>query len=176
MRFIHKFTVTTKQQLLLLTHVFFTNACLILGSLYILKISLLSLGFMIVFALFFFIDTLPTIILHIQYWIKNGDAILVVDTESKQLTYEQFNKRLSYCFGDIDHLEYYRSYGKGSGWNSFGQYRFYKVIFRDNAQIIVTCLMINNIENTFEMLIRMNSTKHFKVLCLVRKDSNLERL
>ena len=76
-------------------------------------------------------------------------------------------KPLNYSFSEIESLQYYRSWGKGSGWHSFGEYRYYKIIFKDKREIVITCLMINDIENTLEMLLRMKAERHAKVVCLI---------
>jgi hypothetical protein len=167
---IHQFRITLKQQLILLTHTFFTNASLIFASLYFLKVSLTSVAFISVFTFFFLIDTLPTIILHVQYWLENRDAVLILDTELKELVYETYTKKLRYLFTDIASLQYYRNLGKGSGWHSFGQYRYYKIVFNDGKEIFITCLMINNIENTLETLLRIKAEKHSKLLCLLQRN------
>ena len=164
---IFEFEVTLKQQLILLTHLAVVNIAIFLGSIYYLKINIYGNAYIIVLTVYFFIDILPTIIVHTQYWLKNHKAIFKINTVSKELSYEIPEKNLRYSFADIASLEYYWNFGKGSGWNSFGQYRYYKIIFKDNTQIVITCLMINDIENTLEILLRMEAEKHEKVLCLI---------
>jgi hypothetical protein len=164
---IFEFRVTIKQQLILLTHLAIVNIAIFLGSIYYLKISIYDSAYIIVLTIYFFIDILPTLIVHTQYWLKNHKAIFTINTEKKELLYEIPERELKYSFDDIVSLEYYWNFGKGSGWNSFGQYRYYKIMFKDNTQIVITCLMINDIENTLEMLLRMKAEKYGKVLCLI---------
>jgi hypothetical protein len=162
------FRITLKQQLILLGHVIFITTFLISLRIYLdITNKFDSSAFLFVFVFFFLIDILPTIIVHTQYWLKNYKAILTINTGSKGLKYETPTKQLNYSFDDIESLQYYRSWGKGSGWHSFGEYRYYKIIFKDKTEIVITCLMINDIENTLEMLLRMKAERHAKVVCLI---------
>ena len=165
--YIYSFKITLKQQLILLGHSVFIWVGLIVVIVYVFKRSLLNETSLFVFPFIFLIDTLPTFILHTQYWIKNHGAILTVNTETKELMYETKSEVLRYSFDNIISLQYYRNLGKGSGWNSFGEYRYYKIIFNDNKEAFITCLMINDIENTLEMLLKMQAEKHSKLLCLL---------
>jgi hypothetical protein len=134
---------------------------------YYLKINLNDSAFLLGFLFFFILDILPTIILHIQYYLKNRNSVLILDTQSKTLNYSNNLETLTYKFNDISKLQYFRNYGKGSGWNSFGMYRYYKIIFNDNNVIFITCLMINNIENTLEVLLALKAENHGKFLNLI---------
>jgi hypothetical protein len=117
--------------------------------------------------IFFLIDAFPTIMVHLDYFIQNRRSLLELNTERRELTYSSPKKKLQYSFDDIMELHYFRSYGKNTGWYSFGEYRFYKIVFNDQNKIIVTCLMINNIENTLESLLQINARKHFKIVCFL---------
>lgn len=162
----YRYKVTLRQQLTLLFPMIVLYIGLIIGG-YLLAFRFDRLAVVITFLFFFFIDTLPTIIVHVQYWIKNHDAVLILDTGTKELSYESKKQHLKYSFSYICSLQYYRPYGKGSGWHSFGQYRYYKIIFNDKTELNITCLMINDIENTIEMLLRMKAEKHFKLVCVI---------
>lgn len=166
--YIYKYQITLKQQFIILTPVIFIITFFIGYGFYLFSINNLdNKAYIFVFIFYFLIDMLPTIIVHIQYWIKNHGVIFIINTETKELHYKTSQKQLKYSFNDIASLQYYRSLGKNSGWHSFGQYRYYKIIFTDKTEIVITCLMINNIENTLEMLLRIVAEKHTKVLCLI---------
>jgi hypothetical protein len=49
----------------------------------------------------------------------------------------------------------------------FGMYRYNKIIFNYDTKIFITCLMINDIENTLEDLLRLKAEKHFRLLNLL---------
>lgn len=166
--YIYKYKVTIKQQMIILARLFILDIALIIACIYFLKISLTSITFIIGFSFFLLTDTIPTIILHTQYWLKNHKATFTINTEMKELTYATPGNQLRYSFSDIDRLQYNWNFGKGSGWYSFGEYRYYKIIFKDKTEVVITCLMINDIENTLEMLLKMKAERHGKYLCLIK--------
>ena len=162
----HQFKITFRQQLLLLSRlVVFWFFFLLIGN-YILKFHF-DAAFIYVIIFFLVLDTIPALILHIQYLTKNWNAVLTVDPNQRIVTYETTNKKVTYPFSQITHLDYYRGYGKGTGWHAFSEYRFYKITFADKSQIVVTCLMINRIEKTLERLLGKESKKHASILCLL---------
>ncbi|HEY1019046.1 MAG TPA: hypothetical protein VGE25_08620 [Sediminibacterium sp.] len=163
----NKFRLTTKQQLILLTPLVILNCILILGCQYILKIELTNKAFLITISVFFLIDALPTLIVHLQYWLKNRGCELIIDTQSKTISFEEPNRKKVYSFDQIKSLHYYNSYASGTGWHSFGQYRFYKIAFNDETEIFVTCLMVNSIEKTIPMLLRIDGEKHLKIVAFL---------
>lgn len=164
---VQSYKINFKQQITLLTPAFATAVGLIGVYLYFFHGSLTDNAFWLVFVFFLFIDFLPAIALHIQYLIKNWKATLTIDTGKRQLTYENNNVKFVYSLDDIKFLKYYRTYGKGSGFQSYGMYRYYKIIFADNNEINITCLMINQIENTLEILLKKEPEKYFKLLNLI---------
>ena len=164
---IYRYKITLKQQAILLSHMVIIWIGLMVGCVYLLKINLNNIAFIYIAIFCLLIDTIPTVILHTQYWIKNHEVVFLINTDVKELQYETPTKQLKYSFTDITSLQYYRNLGKGSGWNSFGEYRYYKIIFNDEIEIIITCLMINDIENTLEMLLCMKAEEHAKLLCLI---------
>ncbi|MEO6837729.1 MAG: hypothetical protein ABI261_03355 [Ginsengibacter sp.] len=165
---IYKYQINLKQQLILLTHVIFIFSAFIGFGIYLYwKNNLDNKAYISVFLFFLVIDILPTIIIHIQYWIKNHGIIFIINTETKKLQYEGLYKIIEFSFDDISSLQYYPSLGKGSGWHSFGEYRYYKIIFKDKTEIVITCLMVNDIEDTLEMLLHLKAERHSKVLSLI---------
>ena len=166
---IHKyqFKTTLEQQLNLFARVPLIWTTIIFASIYFLHINLTDIGFIIAGLLLFTIDTLPTIVIHTQYWKINHNAVLNIDTETKTITYQSPTRSVNYSFQDIDTLHYYYSYVKNTGWHSFGSYRYYKIIFRDSVELIITCFMINDIENTLEQLLGVKAGRRGQLLCLL---------
>ena len=162
----HQYKITFRQQALLLSRLVLFWLLLIIIAGYFLRFSF-DEAFLYVIIFFFVLDTIPTLVLHTQYLTRNWNAVLTVDSNQKTITYETSNCRLSYPFNQITSLDYYRGYGKGSGWYSFSEYRFYKITFDDKSQIVVTCLMVNGIENTLEPLLHREAKKHASILCLL---------
>jgi hypothetical protein len=163
----HKYTVTLNQQLLLLGPVLITNLILIGLYLYFFGWNLPTSLFYYVFIFRFLTDILPVMIVHGQYLIQNGNATLVIDMEQKVLQYKINTKSIEYSFNDIQSLHYYVSYGRGSGWYSFEVYRYFRIVFNDQSEIIITCLMINRIEKKLDQLLGIKADKHLKVLAII---------
>lgn len=165
---IYQFKITIRQQLALLAPMLILWTFASIFIIFIMHQSLIGGAAIFVFCFFFPIDTLPTLILHIQYWLKNHGAVFTLDTESHELTYEKSGKIWHYSFSDIDSFVYYRNLGKGGYWNSFSWYRYYKITLKDNTKIYITCLMVNDIENTLPLLMRMkNSGWHARWLNVI---------
>ncbi len=131
---------------------------------YYLEVSIGDFAILFTFLFYFLLDILPTLVLHIQYYLKNRCSKLELDTGSNVIAYSSLIKNYEYPSAKIKSFDYYRAYGKGSGWNSFGRYRYYKIVFEDNTQIFITCLMVNDIENTLEDLLSLKAQKHFQFL------------
>ena len=78
----------------------------------------------IITLIFFIIDILPTLIIHIQYLIANHHAILEIDTSQKVLIYIYPKKNVIYPFQEIKSLIYFNNYGNNTGFYSFAEYKF----------------------------------------------------
>ncbi len=163
----YQFRITFKQQLKLFIRVPFLWIIIILIWLFFLHMSLSDIAFLIISLLIFTLDTLPTIAVHLQYWKVNHNAVLSIDTNTRKLFFQTPERNLEYSFDDIQVLHYYYSYAKGSQHFSFGDYRYYKIIFRDSTEIIITCLMVNHIEYIIEMLLGIKAGQHSQLICLL---------
>jgi hypothetical protein len=124
------------------------------------------------FAIVLLVNFFPVVILHTQYLIKNWNAILIIDTDKETFEFILHKKKYHYAFKDIEQLKYYATSGhisvKGSSfWYTFDPYRFFKIILKDHTEIIVTCLMMNNIENRLEKLLQIEATRKFRALPLI---------
>lgn len=108
----------------------------------------------------FVIDFGPAIALNIEYSIKTRGLIIEIDEELKTISYSWHKTKRTFSFEDIISLEYYSSYGRGSGWYSFENYRYYKITFKDQTQIPITSLMMNKIQKRVEPLLGMKAEKN----------------
>jgi hypothetical protein len=89
----------------------------------------------------FSFDVLPTIILHLQYFSVNRNAILVVRDQQRMLSYSRNGERFDYSFDDIDRIFYVAGWGNDQ-WYSFSDYRYFVLAFKDGRKILISCLMI----------------------------------
>ena len=96
----------------------------------------------------FVVDSLPVAILHIQYLLKNYHSKLVFDRSINQISYTKGNVHLSYDFKYIQRVikVYSATNGYSIGKNSFRKYFYYKLIFNDGVELIVTCLLADDLE------------------------------
>lgn len=114
----------------------------------------------------FLLDILPTLLVHCQYLIRNWGATLIINKDLETVKYISSSENLTYKFEDIDHLEHIASYG-GGGWYSFGQYRYFKIVFKDGKSVIVTCLMVKDIKLIFETLLGIKAVKKLKAVAFI---------
>ena len=157
-----KFRITIKQQILMLLPLILKNGILFGVLIYFFGAEPKII--IIIFLIFFLLDILPTIILHIQYLFKNRKATLIVDKEKRKLTYINRSENLEYSFDEILFIQHFASYGGGTGVYSFGEYKYFMIKFKNDKQIIITCLMINNIKKRLELLLNIIPEKKLRVI------------
>jgi hypothetical protein len=163
---IYKFESTVRQRVLLILPAFYIYPALLIAA-YFLNFDIRSVGMLFVIILLALTDSLPALIVFTQYWLKNRRSILTIDTDKRELVYVAPAKRLAYSFDDISNLDYYRSRGKGSGMHAFGEFRYYKLTFKDKTEIIVTCIMINQIEYVLEALLGIKAETYAEIVCFL---------
>ena len=122
-----------------------------------------------VFIFIFVTDILPTLMLHVQYWLANKGAVLTVSREFNRLTYSDRFQSLTYGLDEIAGLLHVASYGGGS-WYSFSEYRYFRIIFRDGKEIVITSLMVKDMKFLFEMLLGLKANKKLRVYAFIRND------
>ncbi len=108
----------------------------------------------------FVLDFGPALALNIEYSIKTWGLVIEIDEELKTISYTWHNKKRVFSFDDISALEYYTSFGRGTGVYSFENYRYYKITFKDQTQIPITSLMMNKIQERVEPLLGMKAEKN----------------
>lgn len=161
-----RYKITLKQQILVLGLTIITTVAVSL--LFLLFTNAKTFWMNIAFTSFIFLfDVLPAIILHVQYWRTNRKAELIINKVDGSISYRNFSHTINFSVDDIRHLQYFVSYGKQTGVYSFAIYRYYKIVLKDKSQIIITCLMINDIENTLEMLLKLKAEKKLKFYCFL---------
>ena len=118
------------------------------------------------FLFFFIFDILPALILHLQYLHENLGSSLIINKADEKILYQKRHFVNRQSFDDIVSFELISSFGGGrfnAGWYAFGEYRYCRISFKDNSKMIITCLMINDINNTLESLFRISPKKRLKV-------------
>ena len=77
---------------------------------------------------------------------------------------DKFNNK---PFSDIVYINYYLSFVRPTGIHSFGEYRYYKIGFKDEDSFIITCLMTYDIDTNFGALLPMEAEKHDRLIAFV---------
>ncbi|MBS1663675.1 MAG: hypothetical protein JST68_21710 [Bacteroidetes bacterium] len=129
-----------------------------------LKLDRFLVGIIIFFMI---IDIVPTLIAHVQYCLANWGSALIIDKQARMIRYISKAGDLSYHFGDIERLEHTASYGGGSWWYSFSEYRYFRIKFKDQKEIIVTSLMMKDIKFVLEPLLGISAHKKLKLVAFI---------
>ncbi|MBN9386388.1 MAG: hypothetical protein J0H74_36860 [Chitinophagaceae bacterium] len=149
-----------KQQFLLLWPMLLRYVFLIAVYVHYMNWNFNAIVFWIPFSILFVMDIGPALALNIEYSIKTSRLIIEIDEELKTISYTWHNTKRVFSFDDISALEYYTSFGRGTGVYSFENYRYYKITFKDQTQIPITSLMMNKIQKRVEPLLGMKAEKN----------------
>ena len=161
----HTFRVTFQQQLAMMIRMLIVYGVLLFIYFYYYGFGI-ETPYQYIFLFFFLLDICPALLVHIQYLTINKGAALVINTELKTINYTTRKESFLYHFDDIELLRHVASFG-GGAWYSFSEYRYYRIVFKDKKEIVITCLMVKDIKNTLEMLLRMKAQKKLKVVAFV---------
>lgn len=163
------YVITLKQQLSLLASALIKYGILITAYLYFFGFNSPTSIFVYVFLFLFLFDLLPAVILHVQYFIRDRNTVFRINVSDRCISYNSKKLNFEYSFSEIHSIGYVTSYGyRGSkGWYSFGEYRYCKIAFKDSTSVIITCLMINDIGNTLETLLRVKLENKLRVVALI---------
>lgn len=92
----------------------------------------------------FILDTLPAIIVHLQYLAHEYKVKIEISEQEKKLFYFNKGQIKIYDLKELTKLESYLSYAGGSGVNAWSEYEFYRISFLNGEQLIVTNLRTPN--------------------------------
>ncbi|MCU7552584.1 hypothetical protein OCK74_25925 [Chitinophagaceae bacterium LB-8] len=167
---LYKFNLTAKQQFLVLIPFFLINIAISIGAFYFFE-SPNTTAILIGAAVVFVLNVLPVLILHIQYLFKGHNSV-AIDTQNRTIELQGSGSNKKYSLDDIASFDYYATHGhcskRGSSlWYTFDPYRFYKITFKDNHVAYITCLSINDIENTLEPLLGLQAEWRFRAIPLL---------
>jgi hypothetical protein len=104
-------------------------------------VLLASIAFLIIF--------IPTIKIHLEYYIKNRNSNLKVNYKDKVVEYEHKGNKTTFQFEDIQLIDQYRTPAlieKRVGWLPWESYNYAKVKLKDGKQLIITCFLIDEFE------------------------------
>lgn len=155
-----------KQQLLVLLHLVSSQILIVLVNNYILQ-NLSYSGAYLLFLMILCVQALPTLMLHFQYLRHDSGCELLVDLNTRIVSYSNATTSVEFAFDDIKQLQFCVSFGRHTGVYSFAFHRYFKIILHNGAEVIITCLMMNDIENTLPLLLKNNFEEKPKVFCFL---------
>lgn len=164
------YNISLKQQLLVLLPTVFINSIWILIFFFDspIKFDLVHIILIAACALLFL---LPSLVLHINYLIRNCKGPLVVNAEEGSLSIGEGDNNSKFNIMDVRSLTFYSTYSVYSGNLSrfiFDSYRYVKIEFNNKEYIYVTCLMVNEIEKVFVYTFPISMEKKVKIFPLIR--------
>lgn len=115
-------------------------------------------------AFVFVTDTLPAAFLHIQYFCKDFGARLTLDRSRNQACYSKNNHSLKFAFKDIQQIIKVHSSTQPftNGKISFTNYFYYKFVLTDGTELIVTCLLANDLQIILRLIYANEIQTSFK--------------
>lgn len=160
------YEVTPRRQIALLSSMFFIHGILIFLYFHFYGFTG-NTALLIAYLVFFMLDALPTIVLHLQYLSANRHAILVVREQQRTLSYTRDGEHLDYSFDDIEKILFVAGYGNGA-WYSFSEYRYFVLVFKDGKAILITSLMIKYDKQILERTFGIQVKTKMRLIPLVR--------
>lgn len=161
------FKVTYLQQLKMLSYTIITTFLFFIVWIYFLHNSLEGYPFWVALVVLFIIGILPVTILHVQYWLVNKKSVLTIDINDNTIQYQSGSENFKFSAEDILKITLYTSYGRNTGWYTFSGYRYFKINLKNSTEIIITCLMVNDIEYLIKSQLRANIDKEFRIICFL---------
>ncbi len=110
-------------------------------------------SFVVVLGIFFIIDTLPALYLHIRYWIKNGGKQYKVD--SNGIIQIRKNEERLIKKSDIQKIIVTKSASSDKGGIpilSIESYYFTRVVLKTGEDLVLTCLVSPKIDKVLRNL------------------------
>lgn len=119
------------------------------------------------FLVFYSINALPGLYLHLQYYNVNKGLKIKIGTDHIIVSKE--GEETKYDVEDIDKILFYMcpSVAKGSNWRSFcmESYYFARIITKDGSELNITCLLAPEIEDSFKQLRGVKFERRIRLFC-----------
>jgi len=163
------FKVTAKQQLLVSLAGWWKYLSLLAIQFYFEKFTFSKI-YVYIWIFIFVFDFLPTACLHIQYYLKNRNASVSIET-SDRIIYNTPTGKFEFKIEDITYFTCVSSYaGKAApGLYGFGEYRYCEIGFANGESIILTSLMANNLPISLEHILHLKPEQELKLFAFISK-------
>lgn len=166
-----KFKVSLRQQLAVLAPSILIN---LLGLVLFLSTSWTrkddSVIITIILGFYIVIFTFIPMMLHVQYLLRNCSSPLIIDLKTRVLATGKGDRLNIYGLDEVVSVTYYSTFSHHSGEVSrfvFDTYRYYKITFKDGFYLVITSLMINDIEHVIEGVFSAKTVKKVRIIPLI---------
>ena len=145
--------ITLKNQFKSLEHLIHGSIMMSLAIYYVIKTDGYTEGIPVVFGTIYLINFIPTLFIHIEYYLKNKNDILIIDTSKKTIS---INDQKPIFFSEIENIIYFMP----PVWHrksfirllSFEDYHYAKIKMKNGEQFIFTSLMAYRIEDVLKQI------------------------
>lgn len=164
------FTITGKQNFLVLIQFLVANTIFLVGVIYVFDDIELNGFILFSLGLISLVIFWPVPILHLQYLIKNSKPPLIIDFEMGSITSGAGDRMKKFKISEIQELLFFSVSGANRSTKLiFDSYRYFVIKFKDGQKLIVTSLMINDIENTLPNILPFPVIRKVLVLPLINE-------
>jgi hypothetical protein len=105
------------------------------------------------FFVYYMVLLIPTLFLHVEYFLKNRNDILTIDVEQKNI---RINKQTDIAFNQIENITYFMPpvwHRKGFiRLLPFEDYHYARITMKNGERFIFTCLMAYRVEDTLKSI------------------------
>jgi hypothetical protein len=105
------------------------------------------------FSVYYLVLLVPTLFIHIEYYLKNRNDILIIDTSEKTIS---INGQKPIFFSEIENITYVMPpvwHRKGFiRLLPFEDYHYAKIKMKNGEQFIFTCLMAYRVEDVLKQI------------------------
>lgn len=105
------------------------------------------------FSIYYLIFLIPTLFIHIEYYLKNKNDVLIIDSSERTII---INKQKPILFSEIDNIIYIMPpvwHRKGFiRLLPFEDYHYAKIKMKNGKQFIFTCLMAYRVEDALKQI------------------------
>lgn len=148
-----EYKITFRNHFKSLEHLIYGSIMMSLAIYYILKTDGYTEGIPVIFCTIYLINFIPTLFLHIEYYLKNRNDILIIDISEKTIS---INGQKPIFFSEIENIAYVMPpvwHRKGFiRLLPFEDYHYAKIKMKNGEQFIFTCLMAYRVEDVLKQI------------------------
>jgi hypothetical protein len=147
------YNITTKNQIKSLEHLLIGTTLILLALWYVIKTEEFIDGIPIVFGTIYLLNFVPTVLLHIEYYLKNKNDVFIIDAAENRII---INNQKPILFSDIECVMYIMPpvwHRKGFiKYLSIEDYHYAKIIMKNGEKYIFTSLMATSVEDALNQI------------------------